>query len=50
MLTALCKKNRPEGRFFLLFVDEYCADEVSELTNTFLAKDGIGVIAYVLPR
>ena len=31
-------------RFFLL-VYQYCPDEVSELTNTFLAKDGIGFAA-----
>ena len=31
-------------RFFLL-VYQYCADEVSELTNTFLAEDGIGFAA-----
>lgn len=31
-------------RFFLL-VYQYCADEVSELTDTFLAEDGIGFAA-----
>jgi len=42
------KKTHPRMRLrtiFMLFVDQYCADEVAELTNTFLAKDGIGVAA-----
>ena len=44
IFTHKCKKTHPKMRFFLL-VYQYSADEVAELTDTFLAEDGIGFAA-----
>ena len=40
----LAQKKR-RSALFLLFVYQYCADEIAELTDTFLAEDGIGLAA-----